>query len=99
MYFVAWWHINVRGLFNAEAILIEEQWLYYLTHWLWNKGVHAFPKGISPKVKVWAWLKFDLSYYDLTVQHISRYATEVIPLFESCSLFKMVSDFSATLYF
>ena len=29
-----------------------------------DKGVHTFPKGISPKVIVIAWLEFELSYYD-----------------------------------
>ena len=23
------WHINLSGLFNAKAILLEEQWWYY----------------------------------------------------------------------
>ena len=47
-------HINHQGLFNAKAILIEK--LYYLNvNVLFNlqledKGVHTFPKGISPKV-------------------------------------------------
>ena len=30
-----------------------------------NKGVYTFPKGISPKVKVIARLKFELAYYDI----------------------------------
>ena len=29
---MAQWHINIRDLFNAKAILLEEQYLYYLTH-------------------------------------------------------------------
>ena len=37
-------------LFNAKAILLEEQEWYYLTHSWWDKGVHTFPKGICPKV-------------------------------------------------
>ena len=31
-------------LFNAEAILVEGQWWYYLTHSWWDKGVHPFPR-------------------------------------------------------
>ena len=38
------------------------------------KGVHTFPKGISPKVNVLAQLEFELTYYDVAVQHISHYA-------------------------
>ena len=36
----------------ANAILLEEQKWYYLTHSLKDKGVHTFPKGIFPKVNV-----------------------------------------------
>ena len=45
------------SLFNAKAILIEEQ--YYLTHSWEDKGVHTFPKGICPKVNVIARLETD----------------------------------------
>ena len=30
--FSVWWHINLRGLFNAKAILVEEKQWYYSTH-------------------------------------------------------------------
>ena len=33
-------------LFNAKAILLEEQLWNYLTHSWKDKGVHTFPKGI-----------------------------------------------------
>ena len=36
-------HINLRGLFNAKAILVEEQW-YYLIANLGDKVVHTFPR-------------------------------------------------------
>ena len=39
-------------LFNAKAILLEEQSWYHLTHSWEDKGVHTFPKGISLKVIV-----------------------------------------------
>ena len=36
-------------LFNAKAILLEEQWWYNLTHSWEDKGVHTFPKGYLPE--------------------------------------------------
>ena len=54
-------------LFNAKAILLEEQEWYYLTH-IWEyRGFHAFPKDICLKVNVLAQLKFELAYYDSAV--------------------------------
>ena len=42
------WHVNnLRGLFNATTIRVEEQLLRYLTDNKRDKGVHAFPEGIS----------------------------------------------------
>ena len=58
------WHINLCRLFNANAILLEEQQWYYLTHSWEDKGVHTFPKGICPKVNVIARLEYELAYYD-----------------------------------
>ena len=49
-------------LFNAKAILREEQKLYYLTHRWEDKGVHTFPKGIWPKVNEIARLEYELAY-------------------------------------
>ena len=39
------------------------------------RGVHAFPKGISPKVKVnvFALVGTELAYYDVAVQHVNHY--------------------------
>ena len=37
-----------------------------------DKGVHAFPKSISPKVNVIVWLEFELTHYDVVVQHFSH---------------------------
>ena len=31
-------------------------------------GVYAFPKGIISKVKLIAWLEFELAYYNATVK-------------------------------
>ena len=58
MYLVGWLVSLFNGistlfrLFNAKAILLEEQLWYYLTHSWEDKGVHTFPKGICPKVNV-----------------------------------------------
>ena len=39
------------------------------------KVVHTFFKSISPKVNITARLEFELTYYDVTIQHVSNYAT------------------------
>ena len=41
------WHINLCGLFNAKAILVEEHVYYYLTHTVKDEGGYAFLKSIS----------------------------------------------------
>ena len=56
--------MNLCGLFNAKAILIEEQWCCYLIHSWEEKGVHIFPKGNCLKVNVIAQLEFELVCYD-----------------------------------
>ena len=58
-------------LFNAKAILLEEQLWYYLTHSWEDKGVHTFPKGICPKVNVIARLGFELAYYNSAVHRVN----------------------------
>ena len=60
-------------LFNAKAIILEEQQWCYLTHSWEDKGIHTFSKGIYPKVNVIAWLEFELAYYDSTVQPFHHY--------------------------
>ena len=40
-----------------------------------DKGFHTFPKGISPKVNIMAWLEFELAYYNYAVQHFNHYNT------------------------
>ena len=64
-------------LFNAKAILLEEQ--YYLTHSWEDKGVHTFPKGICPKVNVIARLEYELAYYDSTIHRFNHYTTRTPP--------------------
>ena len=53
------WNINLRGLFNAEAILVVEKKWYYLTHNLW---VYTILNGNSLNVNVIAHLAFELTY-------------------------------------
>ena len=66
-------------LFNAKAILLEEQWWYYLTHSWEDKGVHTFPKDICPKVNVIARLEYELAYYDSAVHRFNHYTTRTTP--------------------
>ena len=62
-------NFNLRGLFNAKAFLLGEQQCSFLTHSWEDMGVQAFPKGISLKVNVIAWLEFELTHYDVAVQY------------------------------
>ena len=39
-----------------------------------NKMVHSFSKGINSKVNVIERLEFELTYFDIVVQHVSYYA-------------------------
>ena len=66
-------------LFNAKAILLEEQLWYYLTHSWEDKGVHTFPKVICPKVNVIARLEYELAYYDSAVYRFNHYTTRTPP--------------------
>ena len=40
-----------------------------------DREVHAFPKGISPKVNVKAWLEFEPAYFEAAMLS-SHHATE-----------------------
>ena len=40
-------------------------------------GVHAFPFGNNPKVNLIARLQFELTFYNVVVQHVSLYATGI----------------------
>ena len=42
-------------------------------------GVNAFPKRIKAKEKAEVWLEFELTNYDIAVQHVNHYATETLP--------------------
>ena len=43
------------------------------------KSVHIFLNGISSKVRVIEWLKSELAYYDVAVQHINHYTIGGLP--------------------
>ena len=43
------WCLNPHGLFNAKAILEEEQLWYYLTHRWWGLGSSNLPHGYTSK--------------------------------------------------
>ena len=60
-------HINFHGLFNVKAILEKRGEVVLSNLELEDKWVHFFPKDISPKVKVMAWLEFELTYYIVAV--------------------------------
>ena len=60
-------------LFNAKAILLEEQQWYYLTQSWEDKGVYTFPRGICPKVNIIARLEYKLAYYDPGVHRFTHY--------------------------
>ena len=62
-------------LFNAKAILLEEQELHYLTNGWDDKIVHTFPKSICLKVNVIARLEYELAYYDFVVHRFNHYTT------------------------
>ena len=75
-------------LFNAKAILLEEQLWYYLTHSWEDKGAHTFPRGICPKVNVIARLGYELAYYDSAVHRFKHYTTRTPPFFLHSDGFK-----------
>ena len=60
---------------KPSFFFLEEQQWYYVTHSCEDKGVHTFPKGICPKVKVTARLEFELAYSDSTVHRFNHYTT------------------------
>ena len=39
-----------------------------------DKKVQTFAKGISLKVNATVWLKFELAYFEVIVQHVNHYA-------------------------
>ena len=58
---------------------MEVQYWYYFTNSWADKEVHAFPKGICPKVNVIERLGFELAYDNVPVQHVNHCAKEIPP--------------------
>ena len=71
---------DIRWLFNAKAILLEELNWCYLTHSWEDKWVHSFAKGICPKVNVITRMEFEQVYYDSVVQFVNHYTMGTPPL-------------------
>ena len=46
---------------------------HYLTHSWEDERVHAFRRGICPKVNITAQIEFELAYYDSAVQRFNHY--------------------------
>ena len=68
-------------LFNAKAILIEEKSSDIIFNTLLWGGVnefHTFPKDISSKVNIKAWLEFELVYFETSVSHFNHYILKII---------------------
>ena len=42
-----------------------------------DKTVYTFSNCISPNVNIIARLEFELAYFDIAVQHVSYYVTEI----------------------
>ena len=62
-----------------------------------DKEVHAFPKSITLKVNLIARLEFELTYYNVAVQHISNYATSTLLNWKKMS--ERFSDFVSNQWF
>ena len=59
--------------FRAKAYLVKQEQCY-LTHSYGDKEVYTSSKGISRKVNAVGFRDFELTYYDVTVQHFSHCA-------------------------
>ena len=68
---------------NTKAIFVEQ-----LLQNSWeDKGVHTFPKVISPKVNVIGQLEFELAYNDVTVQDVNHYTMRTSLINDGNSVF------------
>ena len=57
---------------NTKAILIEEQWCYYLIHSWRDNRVHNVSKDINLNMNIAARMEFKLIHYDVAVQYINH---------------------------
>ena len=59
----------------------EQQWYYLTQSWkVGDKGIYTFPKGVSLRVNMIAWLEFEFAYFEAAVRHFDFYATPTPPL-------------------
>ena len=85
------WHINLRVLSNAKAILLdEEQWCNLIQNLQDPGGGYTFPKGICPKVNVIRRLEIELAYYDSAVWRFNHYTTKTSPV---CFVLRRIDTF------
>ena len=77
--FFVLWHVNLRGLFNAKSILVEEQYSYHLTHRWSDEEINAFPMSISLKVNVIAWLEFEFVYTNVAFSTLAILSLRLTP--------------------
>ena len=84
------------GYLMPKSILLEEQQWCYLNDSMKDNEVHAFPKGICPKVNVIARVGFEHAYYDSAVQRFNHYATRTplnnVKVSVSQSAFRFISS-------
>ena len=77
------WHERFFGFFNGISTfvgyLLPNTLVVLLDRYLWvDKTVHSFSERINTKGNVLKQLKFELAYYDVTVKHVSHYATRTL---------------------
>ena len=61
------------------AIFVNIERRYYLTQCSKDKRVHAFLKGISPKVIVISQLEYELAYFEPLVKHNPHSSARINP--------------------
>ena len=89
MVYQPWWY--------AKTIFVEEHQWYYLTHSWDYKAVHTFPHGICLKWNIIARLEFELTFYDVIVQHINHYSMRA-PLSSSIWILLLYMDLVVVLH-
>ena len=70
-------HYDVTVHYTTGTPHSKFHWAYVLvtlTYSLEDKGVHTFPKGISPKLNFISRLEFELAYFKAAVLYLSHHA-------------------------
>ena len=62
-----------NGISTFGSYFMPKPSLNYLIHCKKDEEVHAFPKGISPKINVITRLEFKLANFKVAVEHFSNY--------------------------